>query len=56
MIVIDMKCSIEFQKIELINGFGDSITRGFSVFGSHNSTGPWRRLYTGELDEISAEV
>ena len=55
-IVIDMKCSIEFQKVEMINGIGDFITKGFSIFGSNNSKGPWRKLYMGEFDLSSSEV
>ena len=48
-IMIDMQCPVEFQKIELINGAGDFLAKGFSVFGSHASTGPWMKLFTGEL-------
>ena len=55
-LVIDMKCSIQLQEIQLINGAGEFSTKGFSVFGSDNSTGPWSRLYTGELERVAVEV
>ena len=56
MIVIDVKCPIKMKKIEIINGAKEFSTKDFSVFGSHNSTGPWSWLYTGEIVEHSTEV
>ena len=55
-VVIDMKCSLKLQEIQLINGGGEFSTKGFSVFGSDNSTGPWSRLYTGEMERVTVEV
>ena len=55
-IVIDMKCPIKMKELELINGGGDFSTNRFSLFGSHNSTGPWSWLFTGEIDEGRDEV
>ena len=51
-----MQCSVEFQKIELINGAGDFLAKEFSVSGSHNNTGPWRKLLTGKMDKGSTKV
>ena len=56
MIVIDMKCPIKIKEVELINGAKDFTTKGFSLFGSHNITGPWSWLYTGEIINHSKEV
>ena len=53
-LVIDMKCSLKLQEIQMLNGAGEFSTKGFSVFGSNNSTGPWSRLYTGELERVEA--
>ena len=55
-IVIDMKCPIKLLQIQLKNGVGDFSTRDFSVFGSHSSSGPWSKVYTGELKEGATEV
>ena len=55
-LIMNMKCPIELQEIELINGFGEFQTKEFSVYGSHNSTGIWNMLFEGTLDQESAEV
>ena len=55
-IVIDMKCPIKLKEIQLVNGVGDFSSKDFSVLGSHNSNGPWSKLYTGELQEGRYEV
>ena len=54
--VIDMKCPLKLQEIQLINGVGDFSTKSFSLFGSQESTGPWSRLYTGEMERSRIEV
>ena len=54
--VIDVKCPLKLQEVQLINGVGDFSTKSFSVFGSQDSTGPWSRLYKGELKEGRVEV
>ena len=55
-VVIDMKCSLKLQEIQLINGGAEFITKGFSVLGSDNSTGPWSRLFMGELEKVTVQV
>ena len=55
-IVMDMKCPIELQAVEIINGVGDFITKDFVIHGSHVVTGPWNMLFAGELDNNSVEV
>ena len=55
-IVMDMKCPIELQAVEIINGVGDFITKDFVIHGSHDITGPWNMLFAGELDNSSVEV
>ena len=55
-IVMDMKCPIELQAVEIINGVGDFITKDFVIHGSHIVTGPWNVLFAGELDSSSFEV
>jgi hypothetical protein len=54
--VIDMKCPHKLQEVQVINGVGDFSTRGFSVLGSTNSTGPWKKIYIGELEKRMDEV
>ena len=56
LVVIDMKCSLKLQEIQLINGAGEFSTEGFSVLGSDNSTGPWIRLFMGEVERVKVEV
>ena len=55
-IIIDMQCAIKLQQIQIINGAGDFKTKEFSVFGSHESSGPWIKVFTGELYVDNVEV
>ena len=55
-LIMDMKCPIELQEIQLINGFGAFQIKEFDVYGSHNSSGPWNMLLEGTLDPDSVEV
>ena len=55
-VVIDMKCSLKLQEIQLIHGGGEFSTKGFSVFGSDNSTGPLIRLFMGEVERVKVEI
>jgi hypothetical protein len=50
-IVIDMKCPIKLQEIQIMNGVGDFSTKRFTVFGSGDSRGPWTWLYSGGVKE-----
>ena len=54
--VIDMKCPLQLQEIQVINGVGDFSTKRFTVFGSGDSRGPWTWLYSGGLEEGRVEV
>jgi hypothetical protein len=51
-----MKCPIKLQEIKLKNRVGDFKTKGFTIFGSYNITGPWSKLYSGEMDEGMVKV
>ena len=55
-IVLDMKCPIKLHQIQVTNGAGDFSTKGFTVSGSHSKTGPWSKLYTGEMELGDVEV
>ena len=54
-LVIDMKCPIKLQEIQIINGDGDFSTKSFTVFGSVDSRGPWTWLYSGGIEEGSED-
>lgn len=56
MFLIDMKCPMKLQEVQLRNSVEEFGTKMFSVFGSHNSAGPWELLYTGGLEEGRDEV
>ena len=55
-IVIDLKCPIKLQEIQITNGIGDFSTKGFSIFGSQSSLGPWKRIFSGEMQKNRMEV
>ena len=55
-IVIDLKCPIKLKEIQITNGIGDFSTKGFSFFGSQSSLGPWKTIFTGDMQENKMEV
>ena len=56
LFLIDMKCPMKLQEVQLRNSVGEFGTKTFSVFGSDNSAGPWELLYNGGLEQGSDEV
>ena len=55
-IVIDMKCPMQLQEIELVNNDGKFGTKEFSVFSSTLETGPWENLFNGEMEAGTNQV
>ena len=58
-VTIDFKCPLRLELFSIINGFGNFGTEKFALFGSRNSSGPWTKLYRGQLPqgvEMTEEV
>ena len=55
-IIVDMKCPIELQEVQLINGVGEFLVKNFVVYGSNNSSDLWNMLFEEELDQRSRKV
>ena len=55
-IVLDMKCPMKLQEIQLDNNDGKFGTKEFSVFSSMLETGPWVNLFKGEMEAGTNQV
>ena len=55
-LVIDTNCPLKLSEVQLLNGIEDFSTKGFTILGSYNITGPWKKLYSGELETGRGEV
>ena len=57
--IIDLKCLVRLEAFSIMNGYGLSGTKKFTLFGSRKRDGPWAELYTSELSkgkEMTEEV
>ena len=55
-IIIDMKCPRKLQEIQLVNHDGNFGTKEFSVLSSTSETGPWVKLFKGDMETGTNEV
>ena len=55
-IIRDMKCPRILQEIHLVNHDGNFGTKTFFVLSSTSETGPWVKLFKGDMETGTNEV
>ena len=50
-ILIDMKCPLKLQELQMINGDSEYSIKEFSIFGSNSRKGPWSKLQSDKLKQ-----